>query len=150
MCTADPRLASTAALYGVPFLAERARCSVNASVNLVADESVTSQGRATAVAAAQLNRVAAALAADLMPHVEKMLGGRKFDVNVARQAPNKINPLAEWHSEVTREANDNISRLLSMGEAEYRWGKILSDPTLLAAVEESRSEVDFSKVASAP
>jgi len=150
MCEADPRLASTVALYGVPFLAERARCCANASVNLVADEAVTSQGRATAMAAAQLNRAAAALATDLMPRVEQMLGGRKFDLKVAHAAP-KQNPLAEWHYENTREANDHISRLLSMDdEAEYRWGKILSDPTLLAAVEVSESDVDFRKVTSAP
>lgn len=149
MCAADPRLASTAALYGVPFLAERARCCANASVNLVADEADASQGRATAAAAAQLNRVAAKLAADLMPHVEEMLGGRKFEVKVSHPA-SKHNPLAEWHCEVTREANDNIDRLLSMGEVEYRWGKILSDPTLLAVEKGSSDDIDFSKVTSAP
>lgn len=149
MCVADPRLASTAALYGVPFLAERARCCANASVNLVAEEAVTSQGRATAVAAAQLNRVVASFSTNLMPHVEEMLGGRKFDVKVAR-TENKQNPLAQWHYERTRKAHDDISLMLSMGEAEYRWGKILSDPVLLAVEEESRNDVDFAKALSAP
>jgi len=69
MCRADPRLARTAALYGVSFLADRMRSTANASVNFV-DGAVGS-------AAAQVNRSAAALNEELRAHVEELLEGKK-------------------------------------------------------------------------
>lgn len=142
MCAADPRLARTAALFGASFLAERARCRVNSSVNLVTDEAATPQGRATAVATALLNRTAASLATALMPHVEELLGGRKVQLRkcgsaqfleVARSAPKVANPLADFHRVVTSEVNANAVALLEIeDEAEYRWGKILSESATMS------------------
>lgn len=141
VCAADPRLARTAALFGASFLAERARCVANSSINLVTDEAASAQGRATASATAQLNRTATALAAALMPHVEELLGGRKVQLRkcgsavfleIARPSEKVINPLADVHKIVSSEVNANAVALLEVDEAEYRWGKILSDSAVVS------------------
>jgi len=99
MCGADPRLARIAALYGASFLAYRIPCAAN-TVNFA--------DRAVGSAAAQVNRRVAAVAEELILHVEELLGGRQVacclssgHYNIVPAAPVFSNPLAIYHQSVT-------------------------------------------------
>jgi len=106
MCEADPRLARIAALFGASFIADRVRSTANGSVDLI-------HGTA-ASAAAQVNRSAAAVTAELSQHVEELLGGREVQCclssghfAIVAATPTKANPLAEWQQSVTANALAN-------------------------------------------
>jgi len=105
MCGADPRLQRIAALFGVSFLADRVRSTVNASVNF-ADGAIGS-------AAAQVNRSVAAVESELTLQVEELMGGRKVESCLSdglyKIVPAKKveNPLASWHQDVTAQVLAN-------------------------------------------
>jgi hypothetical protein len=75
ICEADPRLARIAALFGVSFLADRIRSSVNASVNFT--------DGAMGSAAAQVNRSVASVESELTLQVEELMGGRKVECHLS-------------------------------------------------------------------
>lgn len=115
MCVADPRLARIAALYGASFVAYRIPSTAN-TVNFA--------DRAVGSAAAQVNRSVAAVAEELILHVEELLGGRQVacclssgHYNIVPAAPAVSNPLATYHQNVTAQVLANATAKTLKGDA---------------------------------
>lgn len=129
ICEADPRLARIAALFGVSFLADRIRSTVNGSVNF-ADGAMGS-------AAAQVNRSVASVDSELMLQVEELMGGRKVECRLSDglykivPATKVENPLASWHQDVTAQVLANAKVKAEAGRPNSEEHDRLSAPELV-------------------